>query len=45
MAKLPEKLEEKTSDEKKPKIAQKKKRKTNVEKALEAVKIGSYILI
>ena len=37
MAKLPEKPEEKTSDEKKPKIAQKKKRKTNVKKSLEAV--------
>ena len=37
MAKSPEKPEENTSNEKKPKIAQKKKRKTNVEKSLEAV--------
>ena len=37
MAKLSEKPEENTSNEKKPEIAQKKKRKTNVEKSLEAV--------
>ena len=37
MAKLPEKPEENTSNKKKPQIAQKKKRKTNVEKSLEAV--------
>ena len=37
MTKSPEKPEENTSIEKKPKIAQKKKRKTNVEKSLEAV--------
>ena len=37
MAKSPEKPDENTSNEKKPKIAQKKKRKTNVEKSLEAV--------
>ena len=37
MVKLPEKLEGNTSSETKPKIAQKKKGKTNVEKSLEAV--------
>lgn len=37
MAKLPDEPEENTSNEKKPKIAQRKKRKTNVEKSLEAV--------
>ena len=37
MVKSPERPEENTSNERKPKIAQKKKRKTNVEKSLEAV--------
>ena len=37
MVKSPEKPEENTSNETKPKIAQKKKRKNNVEKSLEAV--------
>ena len=37
MVKSPEKPEENTSNETKPKIAHKKKRKTNVEKSLEAV--------
>ena len=37
MVKSPEKPEDNTSSETKPKIAQKKKRKTNVEKSLEAV--------
>ena len=37
MVKLPEKPEDNTSSETKPKIAPKKKRKTNVEKSLEAV--------
>ena len=37
MAKSPEKPEQNTSNKKKPQIAQKKKRKTNVEKSLEAV--------
>ena len=37
MAKSPEKPEENTSNEKKPKIAQNKKRKANVENSLKAV--------
>ena len=37
MVKSPEKPEDNTSSETKPKIAQKKKRKTNVEKSLGAV--------
>ena len=37
MVKSPERPEENPSNERKPKIAQKKKRKTNVEKSLEAV--------
>ena len=37
MVKSPEKPEENTSSETKPKIAQTKKRRTNVEKSLEAV--------
>lgn len=37
MVKSPEKPEDNTSSETKPKIAPKKKRKTNVEKSLEAV--------
>ena len=37
MAKSRDEPEKNTSNEKKPKIAQRKKRKTNVEKSLEAV--------
>ena len=37
MAKSSDKSEKNTSNEKKPKIAQRKKRETNVEKSLEAV--------
>ena len=37
MAKSPDESEENTSNEKKPKIAPRKKRKTNVEKSLKAV--------
>ena len=37
MAKSPDGSEENTSNEKKPKIAQREKRKTNAEKSLEAV--------